>query len=81
MFDPASTFLAARLVGLLLTLFMMGLFGAALGWGRPLPLPKICHAYPAMMKLSTIISYLKQIQKIYESRDTPLKWLLQAFLK
>ena len=34
------------------------------------PLPKICHTYPAMMKLGTVIPYLKKIQKIYESRDT-----------
>ena len=44
--------------------------------GDPPPLPKICHVYPIMTKLSTVISYLKQIQKIYESRDTPLEWLL-----
>ena len=25
-----------------------------------------------MMKLGTVIPYLKKIQKIYESRDTPL---------
>ena len=34
------------------------------------PLPKICHKYPTMMKLGTVIPYLKKIQKIYESRDT-----------
>ena len=27
-----------------------------------------------MMKLSTVISYLKKIQKIYESHDTPLEF-------
>ena len=59
---------------LFLTLFMMGFFGAAHGWRgakRP-PLPKICHTYSTMMKLGTIIPYPKKIQKIYESRDTPL---------
>ena len=35
------------------------------------PLPKICHTYPTMIKLATIIPYLKKIQKIYEWRDTP----------
>ena len=35
------------------------------------PLPKICHTYPTMMKLGTVIPYLKKIQKIYESRDAP----------
>ena len=34
-------------------------------------LHKICHTYPIMMKLGTVIPYLKKIQKIYESRDTP----------
>ena len=48
-----------------LTLFMMSLFGATHGWGEPKdPLPQICHSYPTMMKLSTVISYLKKIQKI-----------------
>ena len=56
----------------------MGLFGAAHGWGgggpkRPPP-PKICHTYPTVMKLGTVIPYPKKIQKIYESRDTPLEF-------
>ena len=28
------------------------------------PLPKICLTYPTMMKLGTVIPYLKKIQKI-----------------
>ena len=32
--------------------------------GAKRPLPKICHAYPTMMKLGTVIPYLKKIQKI-----------------
>ena len=43
---------------ILLTLFRMGFFGAAHGWGGGLfgpPLPKICHKYPTMMKLGTVI--------------------------
>ena len=62
-----------------LTLFRMGLFGAAHGWGgvgwggaKSSPLPKICHIYPTMMKLGAVIPYLMKIQNIYESRDTPL---------
>ena len=56
----------------------MGLFGAAHGWeggggGRRL-LPKICHTYPTMMKLGTLILYLKKIQKIYKSHDTSLEF-------
>ena len=57
-----------------LTLFRMGIVGAAHGWGggEKMPsLPKIYHRYPAMMKLGTVIPYQKKIQKIYESRDAP----------
>ena len=46
------------------------------GWSRvckKVPLPKICHTYPIMMKLDTVIPYLKKIQKIYESCDTLIK--------
>ena len=56
----------------------MDLFGAALGWGgegvkSPPSLKSVAH--PAMMKLGTlIIPYLKKIQKLYESRDTPLEF-------
>ena len=60
-----------------LSLFRMGIFGAAHGWGpkRPLPpLPKICHTYPSMVKLGTVIPYLKKIQKLYKSCDTPTEF-------
>ena len=59
-----------------LTLFRMGFFGAAHGWGeaKRLPLPKICHPYSTMTKLGTVIPYSKKIQKIYESRDKPLEF-------
>ena len=33
------------------------------------PLSKICHTYSKMIKLDTVIGYLKKIQKIYESRN------------
>ena len=52
----------------------MAIFGAAQGWRgtkKPPPLLKICHSSPSIMKLSTVIPYLKKIQKIYESRATP----------
>ena len=42
--------------------------------GQKGPLPKICHTYPTMMKLGTVIPYPKKIQKICESRDTPLEF-------
>ena len=59
-----------------LTLFKMDLFGAAHGWGagKKTPFLNICHTYPTMMKLSTVIPYIKKIQKTYESRDTPLEF-------
>ena len=44
--------------------------------GKKAPLPKICHRYPAMMKLGTVIPYLKKIQKIYESRDAAPEFCL-----
>ena len=55
----------------------MGFFGAAHGWWgakKVPPLLKICHTYPTMMKLGTVISYLKKIQEIYKSRDTFLEF-------
>ena len=64
-------FLRQKISVNILTLFRMGIFGAAHGWGGGVPLPKICHTYPTVMKLGTVIPYLKKIQKIYESRDTP----------
>ena len=51
----------------------MGIFGAAHEWGRGAKkpsIPKILGTYPTMMKLGTVIVYLKKIQKIYKSRDT-----------
>ena len=55
----------------------MGIFGAAHGCGgegrgakSPPPLRKICHTHPTMMKLGTLIPYLKKIQRLYESCDT-----------
>ena len=39
-----------------------------------LPLRKICHTYPTMMKLGTVIPYLRKIQKIYKSRDISLEF-------
>ena len=55
----------------------MELFGVAHGWRgegvkSPPPLLKICHTYLMMMELGTVTPYLKNTQKRYESRDTPL---------
>ena len=35
-------------------------------------LHKIRHTNPAMMKLGTVIPYLRKFQKMHKSRDTPL---------
>ena len=51
-------------------LAFLGLLTDEMGPKRP-PLPKICHTYPTMMRLGTVIPYLRKIQKIYELRDTP----------
>ena len=60
----------------ILTLFRMGFFGAAHGLGRAFwpPLCKIHHTYPTMMKLGTVIPYLRKIQKMYKSHDTSLEF-------
>ena len=44
----------------------MGFFGAVHGWGegKKATLLKISHTYATMMKVGTIIPYLKKIQKI-----------------
>ena len=43
------------------------------GGGKKAPaLKSVTH--PTMMKLGTVIPYLEEIQKIYESRDTPLEF-------
>ena len=41
-------------------------------------LRKICHTNPTMMKLGTVISYLRKIQRMYKSSDTPLEFFLLA---
>ena len=48
-----------------LTLFRMGLFGAA---------HEIRHTYPTMMKLIIFIPYVRKIQKMYKSLDTSLEF-------
>ena len=65
-----------------LTLFRISLFRAAHGWvggggvgsskSTPSPFPKICHTYPTMMKLGTVIVYLKKIQKYMNHVSHPL---------
>ena len=51
----------------------MGFFGAAhLGGKKVLSLKSV--TYSTMMKLGTVIAYVRKIKKIYESRDTPLEF-------
>ena len=54
-----------------------GLFQDCSRMGRgaflsPPPFLKIRHTYPTVMKLGTVIPYLRKIQKMYKSCDTPL---------
>ena len=37
------------------------------------PLPKIHQTYPTMMKLGTVIPYLRKIKKMYKSHDTSVE--------
>ena len=43
----------------------LGLLADERGGGQKAPLPKISHTYPTMVKLGTVIPYLKKIQKLY----------------
>ena len=57
----------------------MGFAGAAHGFGGGQKAPPPCLksvTYPTIMKLRTVIPYLKKIQKLYESHDTLLKFCL-----
>ena len=58
----------------MLTVFRMGFFGATHGFGGPFwpPLPKIRHTYPTMMKLGTVIPYLRKIKKCINHVRHPL---------
>ena len=58
---------------LVLTLFMMGIFGAAHGWGgQKCPFPKICHTYPTMMKLGTVTLTQRRSKKYINHVTQPL---------
>ena len=60
-----------RLTNVYLTLFKWLFRGCSQMGGQRGPLPQIFHTYPTMMKLGTVIPYLKKIQKIYKSRNKP----------
>ena len=42
------------------------------GGAKRQPIPKICHTYPTMMKLGTVIPYLKKIQEYMNHVAHPL---------
>ena len=54
----------------ILTLFRMGFFMGAHEWRGKAPLSKICQTYPTIIKLGTLITYLKKIKKIYINHMT-----------
>ena len=57
--------------------FRIGFFRAAHVLGGRIqkgPLHKIFNTYPTMMKLDTVIPYVKKIKKIYKSCDTLLEF-------
>ena len=61
---------------LTLTLFRKGIFEAAYeygggGGGGKTKSSILCQRYPIMIKLATVIPYLKKIQKAYGSRKRP----------
>ena len=60
-----TTIKVSNATELSLTLFRMGIFGAAHGWGggKKAPLPKICHKYRTIMKFGAFVPFLKKIQK------------------
>ena len=47
---------------------------------KRLPLPKICHAYPTMMKLCTVMPYLKKIEKLYHVTHSMSPANISSFL-
>ena len=42
---------------------------------KRLPLCKISYKYPTMMKLVTVMRYLRKIKNIHESSDTLLEFV------
>ena len=56
-----------------LILFRMDPFGHAHRWkgNQKALLPAICHTYPTMMKLGTVVPYLNESQKYINARQTP----------
>ena len=62
---------------LFLTLFRMGIFRAARGWGWGW---KICHTYPTMMKLGSYTLSKEDLKNIRITWHTSWVWLILVFL-
>ena len=48
------------------------------GGAREHPRSKICYTYPTMMKLGTVIPYLKKIHKMLKLHDTLLEFCVSC---
>ena len=67
------TYIRAKILDL--TLFRVGIFVAAQWWGRPKRPSSIKSVtYILQWWNFAVIHYLRKIQKIYESRDTPFEF-------
>ena len=62
-----------------LTLFRMGIFGAAYGWGGQKGLHKICHTYPTMMKVGSYTLAKEDSKNVWITWHTPWVLLTSAF--
>ena len=62
-----------------LTLFRTGIFGAAYGWVKKAPLPKICYTHPTMMKLGSYNLPKEDPKNIWITWHTPWVLLTSAF--
>lgn len=49
--------------------------GSRMWQAKRLPLCKISYKYPTMMKLVTVMRYLRKIKNIHESSDTLLEFV------
>ena len=59
---------------------MMSFFGATHEWGaKKVPPPQNLSHISYNDETNTVIPYLKKIQKIYVSRDTPLQFFKSEF--
>ena len=72
-YEASTVFLIAFFV----IAIQMGFWGAAHkcvcgGRGQKSPFPKICHTYPTMMKLGTVIPFHRKLANFVKSRNTDI---------